>query len=67
MGDVQGAFLVYGNGLSNNATHMVDLTRMLLGEIAAVQVPAGLNGYREGPLDDDINVPFVLRLQSGSR
>lgn len=65
VGDVQGAFLVYGNGLSNNATHMVDLTRMLLGEIAAVQVPAGLNGYREGPLDDDINVPFVLRLQSG--
>lgn len=65
VGDVQGAFLVYGNGLSNNATHMVDLTRMLLGEVAAAQVPVGLGSYREGPLDGDINVPFVLRLESG--
>jgi predicted dehydrogenase len=65
VGAVQGAFLLYGNGLANNATHMVDLTRMLLGEVATVQVPAGLGNYREGPLENDINVPFVMRLESG--
>ncbi|MBO6783434.1 MAG: Gfo/Idh/MocA family oxidoreductase, partial [Alphaproteobacteria bacterium] len=65
IGPVQGAFLLYGNGLANNATHMVDLARMLLGEVASVQVPAGLEGRREGPLADDTNIPFVLRLASG--
>jgi predicted dehydrogenase len=65
IGAIQGAFLVYGNGLANNATHMVDLVRMLIDEVAAVQVPAGLAAYREGPLDGDVNIPFVLRLISG--
>jgi len=66
IGDAQGAFLVYGNGLLNNATHMVDLARMLLGEVEEVAVPAGLTLYREGPIADDINVPFALRLEGGT-
>jgi predicted dehydrogenase len=65
IGPVQGAFIVYGNGLLNNATHMIDLARMLLGEVEAVDVPAGLKPYREGPIAGDINVPFTLRLSSG--
>jgi predicted dehydrogenase len=65
VGPVQGAFLVYGNGLLNNATHMVDLARMLIGEVSEVHVPAGLASYREGPIADDINVPFTLRMVDG--
>ncbi len=66
IGQPQGAFLLYGNGLANNATHMIDLVRMLLGEVAAVQVPAGCRPYREGPINDDVNVPFTLRIGNGT-
>ena len=62
IGAIQGAFIVYGNGLMNNATHMIDLARMLLGEVEEAEVPAGLTPYREGPLASDVNVPFVLRM-----
>lgn len=62
IGTVQGALIVYGNGLMNNATHMIDLARMLLGEVEEAEVPAGLAPSREGPHPGDVNIPFVLRL-----
>lgn len=65
IGAPQGAFLLYGNGLTNNGTHMVDLVRMLLGEVAEARVVDGAPVRREGPLENDINVPFVLTLRSG--
>jgi predicted dehydrogenase len=66
IGRPQGAFVVYGNGLANNGTHMIDLARWFLGEVRSAQVPGGLDARREGPLEDDINVPFVLRHESGA-
>jgi predicted dehydrogenase len=65
IGDVQGAFMIYGNGLHNNGTHMVDLARMLLGEVADVSVPAGATSHAGSPLDGDGNMPFSLVMQSG--
>lgn len=65
IGQPQGAFLAYGNGLANNGTHMIDLARWFLGEVKSAQVPGGVATRRQGPLDGDINVPFVLRHASG--
>lgn len=66
IGQPQAAFALYGNGLLNNGTHVVDFVRMLLGEVVAVQAAAGIAPYREGPIRDDVNVPFHLALASGA-
>ena len=65
IGRVQGAFLVYGNGLINNGTHMIDLVRMLLGEVEHATIPAGAGTFAEGPIPGDRNLPFVLTMQGG--
>jgi predicted dehydrogenase len=65
VGQPQAATLVYGNGLLNNGTHMVDLARMLLGNVTTVSALPGFGSWREGPIEDDVNVPFVMRLESG--
>ncbi|HEV2145973.1 MAG TPA: Gfo/Idh/MocA family oxidoreductase [Longimicrobiaceae bacterium] len=66
IGAVQAAFALYGNGLLNNGTHVVDFVRMLLGEVTEVQAAAGVAPYREGPIRDDVNLPFHLALASGA-
>jgi predicted dehydrogenase len=66
IGAAQAAWVVYGNGLLNNGTHLVDLVRLLLGEIVAVQVigdPA--RAFAESPLRDDTNVAFAAQLADG--
>jgi len=65
IGRVQGVFLVYGNGLINNGTHMIDLARMLLGEVAHASVPAGATSFVEGPIPGDRNLPFCLAMENG--
>lgn len=65
VGRPQAVFGVYGNGLLNNGTHMVDLVRMLLGEIEMVQALGGDMSYLAGPLPGDVDVPFSLRLDGG--
>ena len=65
VGQPQAVFGVYGNGLLNNGTHMVDFVRMLFGEIEAVQAIGGAISYPAGPIPGDVNVPFSLRLHSG--
>jgi predicted dehydrogenase len=64
IGRVQGGFALYGNGLHNNGTHVVDFLRMLLGEIVSVQA-TGPAGPAHGPIPGDVHVPFVLRFASG--
>lgn len=65
LGNVQTAFVLYGNGLHNNGTHMIDLVRMLLGEIVAVRsVPESLRDAH-GPIPGDVHVVSVLTLASG--
>jgi predicted dehydrogenase len=64
IGPVQAASAIYGNGLVNNGTHLVDLVRMLLGEVTAVQAYPQTR-FVEGPLKDDVNVPFVVEPAGG--
>lgn len=64
IGDVQAVFGVYGNGLLNNGTHMIDLVRMLIGEVKAVQA-VGDRSFVEGPIAGDCNLPFTLMLDNG--
>lgn len=65
IGALQTAHALYGNGLHNNGVHLVDLIRMLCGEITAVQAvgraaaPAGL------PIPGDIQVDAALTLATG--
>lgn len=65
VGQPRAVFGVYGNGLANMATHSVDLVRMLFGEVSAVQALAGGLAFEEGPIQGDVNVPFVLTMESG--
>jgi predicted dehydrogenase len=65
IGQPQAVFGIYGNGLLNNGTHMVDFIRMLFGEIEVVQAVSGILPYADGPIPDDVNVPFSLRLSNG--
>ncbi|MCC7250948.1 MAG: Gfo/Idh/MocA family oxidoreductase [Hyphomicrobium sp.] len=64
LGDIQGATLVYGNGLRNNGTHMIDLVRQLLGEIAEI-VPIGRSVASRGPLPGDVEATFALITSTG--
>jgi len=59
------AFGIYGNGLKNNGCHMIDFTRMLLGEVTLARVIAPGLGFEEGPLPGDRNVSFALEMEDG--
>lgn len=65
IGDVQAATGVYCHGLLNNGIHVIDLARMLLGEVASVQAVSGVAGFQESPLKTDLNIPFTLVFESG--
>ena len=64
-GLIQGAFAVYGNGLHNNGSHLIDWSRMFLGEVSWVQSLSSFNSLVQGPLKDDINFPFLMGFNSG--
>lgn len=64
-GAPQAVFGVYGNGLRNNGTHLVDLVRMLFGEVLFSEIPHGAQRFIEGPLNGDSNVPFTLSMANG--
>ena len=66
VGRPQAVFGVYGNGLLNNGTHMIDFVRMLCGEIRSVQAVGGVAPYRAGPIAKDVNIPFTVVLQDGT-
>jgi predicted dehydrogenase len=63
IGDPQSAFGLYGNGLFNNGSHLVDLVRMLMGEVASVQATGPV--MPQGPLVGDVALAFSLALQNG--
>ena len=56
LGSIQCGFCVYGNGLRNNAIHMIDLIRFLFGEIISVMAFPGKEN-RE-------NINFILELKN---
>ena len=65
IGRPQAVFGIYGNGLLNNGTHLIDFVRMLFGEVESVRAAGPVVPWQEGPISGDINVPFCLHLTSG--
>lgn len=65
IGEIQAVNLVYGNGLKNNGSHMIDLARMFLGEIQSVQALSLCPSTVESPIQNDINLPFLMRFKTG--
>jgi len=66
IGKVQAAFALYGNGLNNNGSHIIDWARMFLGEVAWVRaIPEGPL-INQSPILGDISIPFCLGLESGA-
>jgi len=65
IGDVQACFATYGNGLMNNASHLVDLLRLLLGEISATSALAPAKPAPEPGRDNDWSVSFSLTFATG--
>ena len=63
IGEIQTAFALYGNGLHNNGSNLIDLVRFLADDVDAV-LACG-HGYQSGPITGDIDIPFTLKLQSG--
>lgn len=66
IGSVQAASAVYGNGLFNNASHLVDMIRMLLGEVAAAMALGDPEPLAAASIPGDVQIPFALRLESGA-
>ena len=63
IGRPQAIFGVYGNGLYNNGSHMIDFSRMLFGEIESIQVIGkALSRPFKSP-KNDIHVPFSLQFK----
>lgn len=65
VGPAQAVFALYGKGLANNGSHMVDFLRMLLGEVVAVQATGAAVPAPKSPVVGDVQLPFVLTLASG--
>jgi len=65
IGTPQAVSIYYGNGLLNNGSHMIDFARMLFGEVGEARRLGAAPAFREGPIDGDSNVPFVLSMRSG--
>lgn len=65
IGVPQAVFGVYGNGLRNNGTHMIDLCRMLFGDVARASAVAAVMVPANGPIRGDIHVPFRLEHENG--
>lgn len=62
IGRPQAAFGLYGNGLLNNGTHMVDLVRFLMGDVEGWWPFEGGRSHAAGPITGDLNVGCQLRL-----
>ena len=60
IGSVQFGFATYGNGIINYATHLIDLVRMLIGEVTSVQSISDGGCFKEGPLKNDLNFSFHI-------
>ncbi len=66
IGKVQVAYGIYGNGIMNNGSHMIDFVQMLMGEVDDFGVLQSESAFCEGPVAGDVNVPFRLRTNRGS-
>lgn len=66
VGDIQAATGIYGNGLANNGSHLIDMIRMLLGQPVWAQAIGDVSPASGGPIAGDIHVAFTLGLPNGA-
>ena len=64
IGVLQAGHALYGNGLANNGSHLIDMIRMLLGEPTWVQALGAVHPLAQSPIADDVHVGFVLGFES---
>jgi predicted dehydrogenase len=64
VGEPQAAFGLYGNGLYNNGSHLVDFVRLLLGEVEAVQAISPISEIVLARGTKDKSLAFALTLDS---
>ncbi len=65
IGQPQAAFGLYGNGLANNGSHLIDAARMLLGEPISAQALAAPAALPNAPIKGDVQLPFALAFPDG--
>ena len=65
IGTVQAAFGLYGNGLRNNGVHLIDMVRMLLGEVVAARALGQPVARSANRISGDVDLPFSLTLDDG--
>lgn len=61
IGKTQFVFGSYGRGLHNYGTHLVDLVRMLVGEIFSVTSINDHKKMQRSPMKNDLNLSFILK------
>lgn len=66
IGTLQAGTGVYGNGLNNNGSHLIDMIRMLIGEPAWVQAISDTTEHTGGPVADDMHIAFALGFTGGA-
>jgi len=64
IGVLQAGHALYGNGLANNGSHLIDMIRMLLGEPIWVQALGVVQPLPQSPIADDVHVGFALGFDS---
>lgn len=63
-GNIQAAFGVYGNGLNNNGSHLIDWAIMFLGEVSWVKSISKKEFFNKSS-NADKNISFILGFKSG--
>lgn len=66
LGKPQAISGIYGNGLINNGSHLIDFCRMLFGEIAGVRAMGTALRAGELPLTGDFDVACALHFTNGA-
>lgn len=67
IGDIQTASVVYGNGLLNNGSHMVDMLRMFFGEVESVEAARMHSAIAPLPIQSDAQYSCILNFPGGLR
>lgn len=65
-GRIRAVFGLFGNGLKNNGLHMIDVVRLVLGDIYSARALAG-SPISESPMPGDLGLPFALTVKQADR
>lgn len=66
VGEPQAVFAVYGNGLRNNGSHVIDLVRMLIGRVVSVRALSEPRTLPSAATAEDVGLAFSLELETGA-